>query len=154
MGFPGFGLNRIFWTASQLPLFFACLWPYSCAACRALSNALGTAATAVLREGQVLLLFSACGHAAGQDSPWILGCSPRCPAGQGCLHQLGQEADVSALSLAPWMGVITSIITQELEVGRKRSFVWVVREKRGWLRRQGSESANHAKPVLCQAGNN
>lgn len=58
------------------------------------------------------------------------------------------------LSLAPRMEVITSIITQELELGRKRSFVWVVREKKGRLRRQGSESANHAKPVLCQAGDN
>lgn len=34
------------------------------------------------------------------------------------------------LSLAPQMEVITSIITQELELGRKRSFVWVVREKK------------------------
>lgn len=148
--FPGLGLNRIFWTANQLPLLFTCLWPCSCAACRMLSNALGTAATAVLMKRQILLLISACGHAAGQESPWIMGCSPQVPSRTG----LPPSAVAGAWCQYSEPGTLNGGNNEYHHAGARREALWVVREKRGWLRRQGSESANHAKPVLCQAENN
>lgn len=119
------------------------------------SNALRTAAIAVLIDGQFLLVVSALVTQLVRAAAALRAALLRCPAQQSCFHRLRQEmASENILSLALWMEVITSIVTQEPEVDRKRTFVWVVREKKGRLSRQGSESANHTKPVLCQAGNN
>lgn len=55
------------------------------AACRTLSNALGTAAIAVLMDGQILMVINASGHAAGEDNRWVMGCSLQVPSTTGLL---------------------------------------------------------------------
>lgn len=154
MGFPGCGLNRIFRLQVSYLYFFpvyghiavlpaehsAMPWAQQQPLCWWKDRSCCSPVPVVMQQVR--------------PAPGFWDALPQVPSRTGLPPSAVAQSDVSVLSLAPWMGVITSIITQELEVGRKRSFVWVVREKRGWLRRQGSESANHAEPVLCQAGNN